>query len=454
MKPNINPALSALPRRSHEIPHLIRSQSLSAVTLTQHILSDIKQRDPLYNTTTRLLTQRALSYAQNIDNKVKNGVDPGPLAGIAFGIKDLFDVTGEVTTAGSKVLADAPPASQDAVLVHRLIKAGAIPVALTNMDEFAYGFATDNAHHGPTHNPHDTARLAGGSSGGSAAGIAARFFGLSLGSDTNGSIRVPASLCGVWGLRATQGRLPTQGSYPFVTSLDTVGPFADSAEGLTLCFEALTEEKLSPVTPSSLNIARLGGWFSDNMSPSMQTAFNTLANTLHATRTVHIPEIARARAAAFIISASEGAALHLDHLRHRADEFDPAVRDRLLAGALIPAPSITKAHRFRSWFRRAMHEAFNHTDILLAPAVVGEAPRFDQPLIHVNGAMISARANLGLYTQPLTLAGFPVLTLPMPSPGLPLGAQLIAKPGREDQLLALAQSLEHSGAAQARLLQP
>ncbi len=441
-----------LPYFSHDIPQLIRNQTLSAVALTQHILSDITQRDHLYNTTTRLLTQRALEYAQQVDTTVQKGVDPGPLAGIPFGIKDLFDVAGEITTAGSKVLANSRPASSDAILVHRLIKAGAIPVALTNMDEFAYGFATDNAHHGPTHNPHDTQRLAGGSSGGSAAGIAARFFSLSLGSDTNGSIRVPASLCGVWGLRATQGRLSTHGSYPFVTSLDTVGPFADSAKGLTLCFEALTEEKLAPIDPSSLNIARLGGWFSDNMSPSMQIAIDSLADTLNATEIIHIPEVARARAAAFIISASEGAALHLNHLRHQADEFDPAVRDRLLAGTLIPASTINKAHRFRSWFRRAMHEAFTHADILIAPAVVGEAPRFDQPLIEVNHEMVSARANLGLYTQPLTLAGFPVLTLPMPSDGLPLSAQLIAKPGREDQLLALGMALEHSGTAQARLL--
>ncbi|MBR0560426.1 AtzE family amidohydrolase [Neokomagataea sp. TBRC 2177] len=442
-----------LPCLSHDIPQRIRNRTLSAVTLTKHVLADITQRDHLYNTTTRLLTQRAIKSAEKIDYAVRNNIDPGPLAGIPFGIKDLFDVRGEITTAGSKILANTPTASHDAILVQRLIQAGAIPVALTNMDEFAYGFATDNAHHGPTYNPHDTQRLAGGSSGGSAAGIAARFFGLSLGSDTNGSIRVPASLCGVWGLRATQGRLPTQGSYPFVKSLDTVGPFADSATSLTLCFEALSAEKLPLVDHTSLKIARLGGWFANNMSPRMESAFNTLAHKINATETVHIPEVARARAAAFLISASEGAELHLHHLQHQTDDFDPAVRDRLLAGALIPAPTLVKAHRFRNWFRRAMHTAFAQTDILIAPAVVGEAPRFDQPLIEVNGEMVSARANLGLYTQPLTLAGFPVLTLPMPCDGLPLSAQLIAKPGREDQLLALGKALEHSGAAQARLLQ-
>lgn len=440
------------PSLSHEIPAQIRNGTFSAIEITQHVLADIAQRDHQYNTTTRILTQRALDAAQNIDRTLKNGGDPGPLAGIPFGIKDLFDVSGQITTAGSKILAKDKPATTDAVLVERLINAGAIPVALTNMDEFAYGFATDNAHHGPTYNPHDTQRLAGGSSGGSAAGVAARFFSLGLGSDTNGSIRVPASLCGVWGLRATQGRLPTQGSYPFVASLDTVGPFADSASNLKSCFEALTAESLLPVDVSSLKVARLGGWFAENMSPDMSTALDALAQTLKTTDHVTIPEVARARAAAFIISASEGASLHLHHLRHHADDFDPAVRDRLLAGALIPATTIAKAHRFRSWFRRAMHEAFAQTDILLAPAVVGEAPRFNQPLIPVGGEMVSARANLGLYTQPLTLAGFPVLTLPMPGPGLPLGAQLIAKPGREDQLIALGEALERSGAAKARLL--
>ncbi|MFT8521974.1 AtzE family amidohydrolase [Gluconobacter oxydans] len=444
--------MSGLQQRTLALAASVRKGEISARDLTVKTLADIEARDKDYNCVTRLLMHRALEAAERVDRLVLQGQDPGPLAGVPFGIKDLFDVRGEITTAGSKVLANDPPATQDATLVAHMIAAGAIPIALTNMDEFAYGFATINAHYGNTRNPHAPEHLAGGSSGGSAAGVAARMFSIGLGSDTNGSIRVPASLCGIWGLRATQGRLSVEGSYPFVPSLDTVGPFADSAGGLKACFEALCARSLADVDVSSLRIARLGGWFGENMSAPMQTAIDTLSMALGATNVVELPEVARARAAAFVISASEGAGQHLGRLRTQAADYDPAVRDRLLAGALLPSTLIFQAHRLRHWFRDRMHEAFAKTDILLAPALVGEAPRFDQPEIEIGGKMVSARANLGLYTQPLTLAGFPVLTVPMKVPGLPLGAQLIARPGREDQLFALAEKLETDGLAEARLI--
>lgn len=444
--------MSGLQQRTVALAASVRKGELSARELAVKVLADIESRDGSYNCVTRLLMHRALEAAERVDRLVLQGQDPGPLAGVPFGIKDLFDVRGEVTTAGSKVLANDPPATQDATLVAHMIAAGAIPVALTNMDEFAYGFATINAHYGNTRNPHAPDHLAGGSSGGSAAGVAARLFSIGLGSDTNGSIRVPASLCGVWGLRATQGRLSVEGSYPFVPSLDTVGPFADSAGGLKASFEALCARPLPQVDVGSLRIVRLGGWFGENMSAPMQKAVDTLSMALGATDRVELPEVARARAAAFVISASEGAGQHLKRLRTQAADYDPAVRDRLLAGALLPSTLIFQAHRLRHWFRDRMHEAFAKTDILLAPALVGEALRFDQPEIEIGGKMVSARANLGLYTQPLTLAGFPVLTVPMKVPGLPLGAQLIARPGREDQLFALAEKLEADGLAEARLI--
>ena len=444
--------MSGLQQRTLALAASVRKGEISARDLTVKTLADIEARDKDYNCVTRLLMHRALEAAERVDRLVLQGQDPGLLAGVPFGIKDLFDVRGEITTAGSKVLANDPPAMQDATLVAHMIAAGAIPIALTNMDEFAYGFATINAHYGNTRNPHAPERLAGGSSGGSAAGVAARMFSIGLGSDTNGSIRVPASLCGIWGVRATQGRLSVEGSYPFVPSLDTVGPFADSAGGLKACFEALCVRSLADVDVGRLRIARLGGWFGENMSAPMQTAIDTLSMALGATDVVELPEVARARAAAFVISASEGAGQHLKRLRTQAADYDPAVRDRLLAGALLPSTLIFQAHRLRHWFRDRMHEAFAKTDILLAPALVGEAPRFDQPEIEIGGKMVSARANLGLYTQPLTLAGFPVLTVPMKVPGLPLGAQLIARPGREDQLFALAEKLETDGLAEARLI--
>jgi len=438
---------------ARELARAIRTGERRAVGVIETCLDRVTRRDAGINAVTRLLAQRALDQARHVDARVAEGIDPGPLAGVPFGIKDLFDVEGLVTTAGSRVLADRPVAYCDAVLVSRLVEAGAIPLATTNMDEFAYGFATDNAHYGLTRNPHDPSRLAGGSSGGSAAGVAAGYFPLSLGSDTNGSIRVPASLCGVWGLRPTQNFFPTEGSFPFVASLDTVGPFASSAADLRVVTEILSGQALGAVEAGSLKLARLGGWFDTDLSDPMAAALNNFCRALSITQEVALPHVDAARAAAFVISASEGGALHLQTLRSHASLYDPAVRDRLLAGALVPAPHVFQAHKLRRWFRAAMHEAFAQADILVAPAVVGEAPPIDAPMIMVGGRSVPARANLGLYTQPLTLAGFPVLTVPLAVEGLPLGLQLVAQPGREDRLVALGETLERAGLARARILE-
>ena len=439
--------------RAIELARAIRAGERSAVSVIETCLDRVTARDASLNAVTRLLAERALGQARRIDSVVGSGGDPGPLAGVPFGIKDLFDVEGLVTTAGSRVLANEPPATLDAPLVRRLVEAGAIPLATTNMDEFAYGFATDNAHYGLTRNPHDTTRLAGGSSGGSAAGVAAGYFPLSLGSDTNGSIRVPASLCGVWGLRATQNRLPTEGSFPFVASLDTVGPFTASAADMRVVVDVLTGETLARVETDGLRLGRLGGWFAADLSPEMGAALDGFCRALNVQREIRLPDVAAARAAAFVISASEGGALHLDRLRRQAALYDPAVRDRLLAGALVPAPNVFRAHKLRRWFRARMHEAFDTADLLIAPAVVGEAPRIEAPVLVIGGKPVPARANLGLYTQPLTLAGFPVLTAPLAVDGLPLGIQIVAPPGREDRLIAFGEALERSGLARARILE-
>ncbi|HEY1092778.1 MAG TPA: amidase family protein, partial [Burkholderiaceae bacterium] len=171
---------------------------------------------------------RARAEADAIDARRARGEALPPLAGVPYAVKNLFDIDGVVTRAGSRINRDHAPATEDAFLVQRMRAAGAVLLGGLNMDEYAYGFTTENSHDGPCHNPHDLARTAGGSSGGCGAAIAAGMVPLTLGSDTNGSIRVPSSLCGVWGLKPTFGRLSRRGSYPFVHSLDHLGPFADS----------------------------------------------------------------------------------------------------------------------------------------------------------------------------------------------------------------------------------
>ena len=278
-----------------------------------------------------------------------------------FAVKNLFDVQGLPTRAGSRIGRESAPAARDAVLVRRLEAAGAVLVGALNMDEYAYGFTTENTHDGPTHNPHALQRLAGGSSGGSAAAVAAGQVSLALGSDTNGSIRVPAALCGVYGLRPTFGRLPRTGSYPFAASLDALGPFARSVRDLALAYDAMQGPDLedpacaqrgaAPVTPAldagveGLRIGVLGGWFEEQALAPAREAVRRVAAVLQARQVLQWPEVDRARAAAFVVTSAEGGALHLGDLRTRAHDFDPMTRDRFMAGALLPAAWVVQAHR-------------------------------------------------------------------------------------------------------------
>jgi aspartyl-tRNA(Asn)/glutamyl-tRNA(Gln) amidotransferase subunit A len=211
----------------------------SALAVVEAALGAIEADNPRLNAFTDVLADRARRTAQEIDEKRDAGRPLGPLAGVPFAVKNLFDVSGLATRAGSRINRTRPPASQDAVLIRRLEAAGGVLVGALNMGEYAYDFTGENLHDGPSRNPHDPSRMTGGSSGGSAAAVAGGLVPLALGSDTNGSIRVPAALCGVFGLKPTYGRLPRTGTFPFVDSLDHVGAFARSVEDLTKAYNAM-----------------------------------------------------------------------------------------------------------------------------------------------------------------------------------------------------------------------
>jgi aspartyl-tRNA(Asn)/glutamyl-tRNA(Gln) amidotransferase subunit A len=315
------------------------------------------------------------------------------------------------------------------------------------MDEFAYGFVTENAHDGPTHNPHDRARIAGGSSGGSAAAVGADMVPLALASDTNGSIRVPAALCGIFGIRPTYGGLSRRGAYPFVDSLDTVGPLARTATDLTAAFAALSPAfEPYPQSRSAWRCARLGAYFAEGLLPEASAAVDLVCEALGATATVELPHARQAREAAFLITAAEGGALHVDRLRTRAGEYDPATRDRLIAGALMPAVWYLQAQRFASFFHAEMAAAFASHEVLITAATPYPATRIGQRTIVIDGREMEIRPNLGIFTQPITLAGVPVVTVPIVAgDALPVGVQLIGRAGAENLLLAVAEELERRG---------
>jgi len=440
----------------------VASGRVRASRVVEATLARIRERDPLLNSFTAVTEQRALARAQAIDQARTEGRPLGALAGVPFAVKNLFDVTGLATRAGGKINRDDPPATRDAALIERLEAAGAILVGALNMGEYAYDFTGENVHDGASHNPHDIERMTGGSSGGCGAAVGGGLVPLALGSDTNGSIRVPSSLCGVFGLKPTYGRLSRARSFPFVASLDHLGPFALTVGDLALAYDAMqgfdaedpacADRPAEPVVPvlergiDDLRVAVAGGYFKCNSAEAC-CAVDRVAAALGANRDIEIPQAERARSAAFIITAAEAASLHLDRLRRRAPDFDPAVRDRLLAGAMVPASVVIKAQKFRRWYRQAVVKLFDEVDAIVAPATPCTAPRLGQTTFMFGGVELPVRANLGLYTQPISFIGLPVVAVPVPLTPLPIGVQIIAAPWREDVVLRIARALEASGIA-------
>lgn len=453
---------------------------MSAVAAVEASLARIGRHEPALGAFTAVLAERARARAAAIDAARAAGASDagpaaGPLAGMPFAVKNLFDVDGLVTLAGSRVereRPDAAPATADASAIARLEAAGAILVGTLNMDEYAYGFTTENTHYGPTRNPHAPDRSAGGSSGGSGAAVAAGLVSFALGTDTNGSIRVPASLCGTFGLRPTFGRLGRSGSFPFVASLDTIGPLARTVGDLARVYDALqgpdahdpgcTRRAPDPATPllrndaaenlAGLRIARLGGWFEEMATPQACAALDAACAALGGLARIgraDWPDAETGRGAAFVITAAEGGALHLDDLRRHHHAMEPHSRDRFLAGALVPAAWVHRAQRVRRRYVEQVDALFADHDILLAPAVPCEAPPLGADWIEVRGRQLPARPSLGLLTQPVSCAGLPVVAAPIRRDGLPIAIQVIAAPWREADALRVARALEQLGVAAA-----
>ncbi|KQU50909.1 amidase [Bosea sp. Leaf344] len=446
---------------AHRIASAVRHGRVSAQAVTQAWLDRVAIVNPRLNAFTDVTADRALAQARAVDRARLAGAALGPLAGVPFAVKNLFDVAGLPTRAGSKINRERPLATRDAVLVERLEAAGAVLIGSLNMGEYAYDFTGENHHDGACRNPHDLSCMAGGSSSGSGAATAAGLAPLSLGSDTNGSIRVPASLCGVFGLKPTYGRLPRTRSFPFCDSLDHLGPFARDVTDLALAYDvmqgpdrhdpACAQRRVEPVLPelqkglAGLRIATAGGYFETNDLPEADAAVGAVAAALGARGHVVLEGAAIARAAAFLITNGESAAFHLGRLRSRADEFDPETRDRFLAGAMLPAAWVMQAQAARRWFHDETMRLFRSVDLIIAPATPCTAPEIGRKTLRLRGADVPLRPNLGLFTQPISCIGLPVACVPVFTGTMPIGVQLIAPPWREDICLRAAAFLATQG---------
>lgn len=447
-----------------DIVKAVASSEATAYSVVMAALGRIEANNGRLGAFTDVLRERAVQRAVQIDAEMQQG-KRYPLAGVPFAVKNLFDIKGLPTRAGSKINREREPASEDASLVRRLEAAGAICLGALNMGEYAYDFTGENLNDGPSRNPHDLNHMTGGSSGGAAAAVAGGLVPLALGTDTNGSIRVPASLSGLFGLKPTYGRLSRHGTFPFVASLDHVGSLARSAEDLAITYDAMQGyDEADPAMlkrpneavtgrlergSAGLRIAIADGYFTGDLD--VRQMMETVARALNVTRKVTVPSAQEARAAAFLITMAEGAALHFDRLRTRVEDFDPAVSERLLAGAMLPSAWIERAQRFRRAFRNDMMALFEDVDVILAPSTPMRAPRLGQKTATFGGVEQPLRPNLGIFTQPFSFIGLPVAAVPIWNEGqkLPLGIQAIAAPWREDFVLRVARQLEKAGIALA-----
>ena len=449
-----------------ELKRALAAGELSARDIASQTLANIERHNPALNAWTHVTQERMLQEADRLDRLKREGQPLPALAAVPYAVKNLFDVAGHSTLAGASLFSNRTAARQDAWAVHKLAASGGLLSGMLNMDAYAYGFTTENSHYGATHNPRDLTRIAGGSSGGSAAAVAAGVVHFSLGTDTNGSIRVPASLCGIFGLKPTFGRLSRSGSHPFVASLDHIGPFARRVSDLTQVYDALqgrdaqdsfqAEKAMQPVAPllergmEGLRCGVLGGYFQQWCDDDARLAVAQAAKALNVNDEIVLPEAELARAAAFIITASEGGNHYLPALRHSPERFEPLSRERLLAGAMIPSAWYVQAQRFRRHFQQQVLARFAEVDVLIAPATPTSATLIGQETMRINGSDLPVRASMGMLTQPISFLGLPVTTVPLrTSSGLPIGLQLIAAPFKEEACLRAARVLEQMGIAQA-----
>ena len=459
--------MSRYPVTAHACVKAFASGQVSARELAADALERIAAQNPLLNAFVEITGKRALAEADALDNRHRQGDALPALAAVPYAVKNLFDVEGVTTLAGARVLSRNPAAARDAVLVERMHAAGGLLLGTLNMDALAYGFTTENTYYGVTRNPHDPLRSAGGSSGGTGAAVAAGLVPIGLGSDTNGSIRVPSSLCGVFGLKPTYGRLPRTGTFPFVASFDHLGPLAGNAEDLSLAYDAMQGHDFNDPACAQrpavrtlntlrhgmegVRVARLSGYFDDNAGKEARWAAAMAAAALGGCDEVELAGTDKARAAAFVITASEGGTLHLSNLREQPQEFEPLSVDRLTAGTLVPASWYQHAQRYRRLYLGRMLALFEHYDLLIAPATPVTAPLLGQQNIDIGTRQLPTRPNLGLLTQPISFVGMPVVVAPLwPEGGLPIGVQLIAAPWREDICLRAAWALQEQGLAYSR----
>jgi aspartyl-tRNA(Asn)/glutamyl-tRNA(Gln) amidotransferase subunit A len=436
---------------AHRIASAVRAREVTASQVVETALERIAAADNRIHAFTAVAADRARARARHLDATIAAGNDVGPLVGVPFAVKAMIDVAGLVTTAGSALHLHDAPAVRDSEVVQRLESAGGICVGALNMDEFGMGGTTENSCFGSTHNPHDLARTPGGSSGGCAAALAAGLVPIAIGSDALGSIRLPASLCGVYGLRPTRGAVPARGVLGGGGTISTLGPMARTERDIAITHAVLIAQRgRASDSSTSLRIAVACGYFSDRLDADAASSVERVARALDVRETIEFPDAACAKAAATLINAAESSVGRLPALRERASEFHPGVRDRFIAHALMPAQWYVHAQSYRAAHKRRVLDLLERVDVLVLPATPTVAPPLGQQTLRIGDQDWPTGPMLGWFTQPLAGIDCPVLTVPVArARALPIGVQLLAAPHREQTLFDVAARLESLTVASA-----
>jgi aspartyl-tRNA(Asn)/glutamyl-tRNA(Gln) amidotransferase subunit A len=448
-----------------ELAGLIATKAVSPVEVTRVHLERIAAHDPGLKSYITICADGALAAAREAEAALVAGRPRGPLHGVPYALKDLYDTAGITTTGGSKILADRVPAA-DATVVRRLAEAGAVLLGKLNMVEFAYGPEGFNPHYGDARNPWDRAthRLTGGSSSGSGAAVAAGLAPGALGSDTGGSIRIPASLCGITGLKPTYGRVSRAGVLPLAWSMDHVGPMTRTAADAALMLTAMAgydaADPSTSVLPvpdyrvaltgdvKGLRVGLLRGFFLDGATPEVRAAVEQAAGTLAAAGAivdeVRLAQMVNTGPAAFAIVGSEALAYHASTLRTRAGDYDPEVERRLKTAAFIGGQHYVRAQQVRALIRADVDGALARRDVLLAPSTPMTAPALEERQVALGDGPSPVRPALIRFTQPFNLSGHPACSVPcgFTAAGLPVGMQIVGRPFDEATVLRAADAFQ------------
>lgn len=424
----------------------LRDGAIDPVELTERSLAAIEGGQAAVNAFVTVDRDGALAAAGRARDELARGVDRGPLHGIPVAVKDLVDTAGLVTTMGSRHFAGHVP-DADAEVVSRLRAAGAIVVGKTTTHEFAYGPTGDRAANGPGANPHDPRRMAGGSSAGSAAAVAAGWVPLAVGTDTGGSVRIPAALCGVAGIRPSPLRIPDRGVFPLSWSLDSVGVLAADVAGTATGWSVLSGVPSTMDAPpaDALRVGLPAGF--DRLDPAVHSGLTGLVDRLIGagarTAPVAVPDVEELRWLYRTIQSVEAVTVHHDRMTTAPELFDPEVLQRLRAAAEVPARDYARALRRLGEVRARAGELLDGVDVLLLPTVPVLAPPLGARDTDIGGGWTSPRDALLAHTVPFSVLGLPALSLPVPAPGaLPVGVQLVGAPGADESLLACARTVE------------